>query len=200
MSYRNQIPEHGLAWPYDRILRHRQIQVNKSDTMWNWSFNTPCRSLKGILVLFEEEQLYIRDTSEFYNPKIEKVSVIVEGKTNQQNAQEMRSFEQYDEFCWYFAEGKMRDANINEVQKQLNLHDLSIMEYLDNKYALWLDFRMIDENTLHRTGRRTENALEGITLQIEKKAESAGSLHAYIYLILDAQLNIQNGAFVSAIY
>ena len=26
-----------------------------SDTMWNWSFNTPCKSLKGILVLFEEE-------------------------------------------------------------------------------------------------------------------------------------------------
>ena len=40
---------------YDRILRHRQLTVNKSDTMWNWSFNMPCKSLKGILVLFEEE-------------------------------------------------------------------------------------------------------------------------------------------------
>ena len=39
---------------YDRILRHRQIPVNKKDTMWNWSFNMPCSSLKGILVLFEE--------------------------------------------------------------------------------------------------------------------------------------------------
>ena len=26
---------------YDRILRHRQISMNKSDTMWNWSFNMP---------------------------------------------------------------------------------------------------------------------------------------------------------------
>ena len=59
---------------------------------------------------------------------------------------------------------------------------------------------MMDENTLHRMGRRIENALEGITLQIEKIAESAGNLSAYIYLIMDAQLNIQNGAFVSAIY
>ena len=49
-------------------------------------------------------------------------------------------------------------------------------------------------------GRRIENASEGITLQIEKKAESAGTLNAYIYLIMDAQLNIQNGAYVSAIY
>ena len=39
-----------------------------------------------------------------------------------------------------------------------------------------------------------------VTLQTEKKAESAGNLIAYIYLIMDAQLNIQNGAFVSAIY
>ena len=59
---------------------------------------------------------------------------------------------------------------------------------------------MIDENTLHGTGRRIENALEGITPQIEKKTESDGNLNAYIYLIMDAQLNIQNGAFVSAIY
>ena len=49
-------------------------------------------------------------------------------------------------------------------------------------------------------GRRIENASEGITLQIEKKTESAGALNAYIYLIMDAQLNIQNGTYVSAIY
>ena len=43
---------------YDRILRHRKIVVNKSDKVWNWAFNMPCKSLKGILVLFEEEQSY----------------------------------------------------------------------------------------------------------------------------------------------
>ena len=59
---------------------------------------------------------------------------------------------------------------------------------------------MIDVNDLHRMGRRIWNALEGITLQIEKKAETAGSLNACIYMIMDAQLNIQNGEFVSAIY
>ena len=48
----------SMALLYDRILRHRQISVNKSDTMWNWSFNMPCKSLKGILVLFEEEKSY----------------------------------------------------------------------------------------------------------------------------------------------
>ena len=59
---------------------------------------------------------------------------------------------------------------------------------------------MIDENELHEMGRRTENASEDITLQIEKNEESAGALNAYIYLIMDAQLNIQNGTYVSAVY
>ena len=124
----------------------------------------------------------------------------MEGKPNQLYAQGMRSFEQYDEICEYFAEGKQKDNNANEVQKQLELQDLSVGEYLTDNYALWLDFRTIDENTLHGTGRRIQNASEGILLQIEKKAETAGNLNAYIYLIMDAQLNIQNGAFVSAIY
>ena len=158
-----------MALLYDRILRHRKIIVNKSDTVWNWAFNMPCKSLKGILVLFEEERSYTRDTSKFYNPKRQNVSVIVEGKPNQLYAQGMRSFEQYDEICKYFAKGKQRDNDANEIPKHLQLYDLSLGEYLVNKYALWLDFRMIDENELHGTGRKIENASEGITLQTEKK-------------------------------
>ena len=128
---------------YDRILRHRKFIVNKSNTVWNWAFDTPCKSLKGILVLFEEEQSYTRDTSKFYNSKLQKVSVIVEGKPNQLYAQGMRCFEQYDQICKYFAEGKQRDNDANEIQKHLQLYDLSLGEYLVSKYALWLDFRTI---------------------------------------------------------
>ena len=47
-----------MALLYDRILRHGKIIVNKSDTVWNWAFNMRCKSLKGILVLFEEERSY----------------------------------------------------------------------------------------------------------------------------------------------
>ena len=107
-------------------------------------------------MLFEEEQPYTRDTSKFYNPKIQKVSVIVEGKPNQLYAQGMRSFEQYDEICKYFAEGKQKDNNANEVQKHLQLHDLSVGEYLTDKYALWLDFRTIDENNLLQWNHPTD--------------------------------------------
>ena len=105
----------------------------------------------------------------------------MEGKPNQLYAQGMRSFKQYDEICKYFAEGETTMLIVN-------------------KFALWIDFRTIDENELHGTGRHIENASEGITLQIEKKEESAGALNAYIYQIMDAQLNIQNGAYISVVY
>ena len=124
----------------------------------------------------------------------------MKGKPNQLYAQRMRSFEEYTETRKYFAEGKQRDNNANEIQKHLQLYDLRLGEYLVNKYALWLDFKTIDENELHGTGRRIENASEEITLQIEKKAESAGALNAYIYIIMDAQLNIKDGAYISAMY
>ena len=49
-------------------------------------------------------------------------------------------------------------------------------------------------------GRVIGSAGGGITLQIEKKVDMAGELKVYVYLIMDAQLNIQNGAFVSAVH
>ena len=108
----------------------------------------------------------------------------------------MRSFEQYDKACKYFTEGKQA----NEVQAQLQLYDVNVGEYLLNKYALWLDFRTTDENELHRMGQQIGNTSGGITIQVEKKAKSPGALKAYIYLIMDAQLNIGSGAFKNVKY
>ena len=191
----------SMALLYDRSFRDRQIPVNKSDTTWNWSFNMTCRSLKGILVLFKVEQSQARDKSRLYSSKVQKVSVIIKGKPNQLYTQVMQSFEQYDEICKYFVKGKQKDNDTNEVQKHLQLHGLSIGEYITDKYALWLDFRMTDESALHGRGRGIGRMGGGlITLQTEKKSETAGELKAHIYLIMDAQLNIQNGAFVSAMH
>ena len=77
-----------------------------------------------------------------------KVSVTVAGKPNKLYAQGMRSFEQYDKIYKYFTERKQKDNNANKIQKHLQLYDLSVGQYINNKYALWLDFRMIDENEL----------------------------------------------------
>ena len=126
-----------LAIFYDWVLRHRKITANKSDTLWNINLNVPARSMKGILLLFEDPAAaFQRDTEAFYNPQIQKVEATIEGIPNQ----------------------------------------------------------------LYSQGMKVENASEGVTIQITKKAEKAGALNIYLYVLMDAQLNIEDGRFVSALY
>lgn len=186
---------------FDRVLRHRKITANKSDTLWNINLNVPARSMKGVLLLFKDsETAFARDTEAFYNPKITKVEVTIEGVPNQLFAQGMRTYQQWDETRKLFAAGIKRHPETGAVTRDLHLADVSLGEFLTTKYALWLDLRTTDDGQLHGSGRRVENASEGITLQIAKKAETAGVLNIYLYVIMDAQLNIEDGRFVSAMY
>ncbi len=43
-----------LAILNDRVLRHRKLTKDKSDTFWNVNLNVLAHSMKGILMLFED--------------------------------------------------------------------------------------------------------------------------------------------------
>ena len=186
---------------YDTILRAHIIPLNKSDTSFSIDINSPSKSLKGVLLIFTQERSatkFATDTEEFYNPKITKVEVTVEGVPNELYAQNMEYRHQYVEIIKHFSEGHLKGAGW--VQKDLQLHNINIASYYTDKYALWLDFRTIDDNTFHRSSRRLENTSEGIRLQITKKAESAGKLSCYLYIFQDAQINISNTQFLNVVY
>lgn len=190
---------------YDRVLRHRKLAKNKSDTLWNINLNVPARSMKGILMLFETSSagaLWKRRSESFYNPKITKVEVTVEGVPNQLYSQGMRAYQQWEEARKFFASSpiRKRDPEVARVVKDLGLADVSLEEFLRSKYAFWLDLRTSDDDQLHGSGRRVVNTSEGITLQITKEAEEDGVLNVYLYVIMDAQLHLENGRFVSALY
>ncbi|MEW8525343.1 MAG: hypothetical protein AB2552_20055 [Candidatus Thiodiazotropha endolucinida] len=192
-----------LAILFDRVLRHRKITRDKEDTLWNINLNVPARSMKGILMLFEsaaDQKAFARDTEAFYNPKITKVEVTIEGVPNQLFSQGMHAHHMWDEARKFFAAGSKRHPEAAAIAKDLALADVSLGEYLTSKYSLWLDLRASDDDQLHGSGRRVENASEGVTIQISKKAEAAGPLNIYLFIIMDAQLNIEDGRFVSAIY
>ena len=94
---------------YDRILRARIIPLNNSDTSFSVDINSPSKSLKGVLLIFTKERSatkFTRDTEEFFNPKITKVKVTVEGVPNELYAQNMEYRHQYDEIVKHFAEGQ----------------------------------------------------------------------------------------------
>ena len=167
-----------LAVLYERVLRHRKITANKSDTLWNINLNVPARSMSGILMLFEEPAAaFQRDTEAFCNPKIEKVEVCIEGIPNQLYSQGMRAYQLWGEARKHFAAGTKRHPEVAAVAKDLALADVSLGQFLTSKHALWLDLRTTDDDQLHGSGRRVENASEGVTIQISKKAEAAGALN-----------------------
>ena len=186
---------------YDRILRARIIPLNDSSTTFSVDINSPSKSLKGVLLIFTKERSatkFSRDTEEFFNPKIAKVEVTVQGVPNELYAQTMEYRHQYGEIVKHFAEGRLKEAG--SIQKNLMLHNVNIASYYTDKYALWLDFRTIADNRLHGGGRRLENTSEGIRLQITKKAGSAGRLSCYLYLFQDAQINISDAQFLNIVY
>jgi hypothetical protein len=183
---------------YDRILRHRRITKNKADTLWNININVPARSMKGILMLFEDPER--ESTEHFYNPKIEKVEMTIEGVPNQLYSQGMRAYQQWDEINKYFALTSKRNKETDQVAKDLNFTDTHIGKYLTTNYALWLDLRTTDDNTLHGSGREIQNASEGITIQITKKQEADEKLNIYLYIIQDAQINFEDGRFKDVRY
>ena len=186
---------------YDRILRTRIIPLNNSNTSFSVDINSPSKSLKGVLLIFTKERSATKftcDTEEFFNPKITKVEVTVEGVPNELYAQNMEYRHQYNEIMKHFAEGRLKETGA--IQEDLQLHNINMALYYTDKYALWLDFRTMDDNRLHSSGRRLENTSEGIRLQITKEAGAVGKLSCCLYIFQDAQINTSDTQFLNAVY
>ena len=104
---------------------------------FQWISILPSKSLKGVLLIFTQERSatkFVRDTEEFYNPKITKVEVTVEGVPNELYAQNMEYSHQYHEIVKHFAEGRLKEAGA--IQKDLQLHNVNIASFYTDKYAL----------------------------------------------------------------
>lgn len=189
---------------FDRVRCKDKMLKDKSDTEWTINLNVPARSMKGILMLFEDPIAggapWARDSEDFYNPKITKVEVTIEGVPNQLYSKGMFSYQHWDEARKLFGAGSKRHPETGNVIKDLELADVTVGEFLTSKYALWMDLRVTDDDQLHGSGLKLQNTSEGVTLHITKKAEAAGKLNVYLYYIMDAQLNLEEGRYVSVLY
>jgi len=106
---------------YTRVLRHRKLAFNKRDVTWNINLNTPTRSLKGILLLFEDPAVgtmwpaFGRNSELYYNPLITKVQVTVEGIANQLYVQGMLPYHHRDEIVKEFAREDLKGAELSST-------------------------------------------------------------------------------------
>jgi len=65
-----------------------------------------------------------------------------------------------------------------------------MMDYYDDKHAIWIDLRSTHDNILHGSGMKLTNIDAGIQLKMERTANKPEH-RMYVYLVADAQMSIQ---------
>ena len=177
---------------FDRIHMFEHRHVNKNDTLWNVSIAQPIRSLRGILFLWKDPS--VKNPQRFYNPRVKKTMITVDGMPNQLYSKGMETYQHWNEVKKFFGDTDAEHAQ--RVARDLNNYGVEIEDYYKDKYGLWLDFRSNDDNILHGSGRTIKNH-GGINIELNRDAESAGDLSMYVFLIMDAQLKLEDGSFSS---
>lgn len=179
---------------YERVQRSDFINFDKSDVAWSIKISQNIRSLKGVLLLFKEDD---SNPNSFYNPKIKNTTVTIEGKPSQLFDGGLNSNEHWDEIKMFFGDSSSEFGA--GVAKDLGLYSMTLGKYLKDNYGLWLDMRSDEDNKSHGSGRKIGQG-GGILINIKKTAETAGGLSCYVFIVMDAQLNIENGNFANVQY
>lgn len=60
------------------------------------------------------------------------------------------------------------------MQKKMLFGGMDIGGCYTSNFVLWIDFKTTEEFKFHGSGKRVENALEGVTLQIKKTLRERG--------------------------
>ena len=71
--------------------------------------------------------------------------------------------------------------------------------YAEDKFGLLIDLRSMASQEMHGSGTRLVNTTDGVQLEI-KRATGKGPFNCHIFVISDAQFNIQNRQLDSVMY
>ena len=96
----------GKHFMFDHVTHHKTITVNKgSAQIINESMKVPCRSIKGLLLLFSEPYAGgTRQPKKFFNPNITSLQVSVNGVFNKVYSQGMEERDMWDKVKSHFGE------------------------------------------------------------------------------------------------
>ena len=174
-----------LALPFTRVFEHRFTAINKSDGVVNLAVNAPSKSLSTILILAvdPDDRKKFDHKTVWKNLDITRVNIGIEG-VEKVNA--------------LYASGMQKENTYDQIRKFLGSDDITLGDFLTEKYALCVDLRPSIDPSQHGNGANLQNTSEGVTLEIHRVAGTGnGKLNLHIFVFQDAQLNILNGRFHS---
>ena len=181
---------------YDRIVRLEQRNLKDSDTLWNFEVNVTCKSLKGLLFLWKNDEGFGRKTDDFVNPSIKNITLQIKGQPNMLFPQGMKSKHFYEQAYNHFVDMKKGQ----ETGKQYGLTNMSPKKYHETGFGLWVDFRSVHDNLIHGSGMRFDKVGDLIAVRMEKAKGTNGNLRCFVYAFMDAVLHFSNGSFSNIEY
>ena len=175
---------HGKEFAYDQVVLEEVVEVNRgTEGILNCRVNPQRRSLKGILLLFIVPYTAgARDSENYLNPDITKVSVTVNSSPNKSYNEGINGIDMWNEVSRFFGTKSSGRPNMN------------LTKYLtDNKFGLFIDLRSMADTSLHGDGQRLLNTKDGVHLAIERNTTGSGRVKCHIFTISDAQMNFMKG-------
>ena len=116
----------------------------------------------------------------------------IEGIPNQLFSNGILRTDIYDE-CERFLSGMYKEErSIDNTVKKLSLSWVDPIEFFDKKYSVWLDFKSTQDNFLNGSGRKIVSVSEGISLKIDREADTRTrfSRTIYAFMSMDGLLQI----------
>ena len=130
-----------------------------------------------------------RDSEKYVFLDLMKVSVTINGSPNMLYNNGIESKDMWEEARCFFVKEKNKTEHMD--MKKF---------YTGDKFGLVIDMRSMADQTMRGSGNQILNSADGVQLEIERKAEGSGKVNCHIFVISDAQLNIQNRQFNSVTY
>ena len=181
--------QNGKEILYDHVSRGNKLRVDSSAELINIKVDSQRRSMKGILLLFVEPYTAgTRDSEKYGFPELDKVSVTINGSPNMLYNNGIEREDAWRQAGRFFMKEKQKPQHMT-LQKY----------FAEDKFGLLIDLRSMASQKMHGSGTRLVNTTDGVQLEIKRKT-GKGPFNSHIFVISDAQVNIQNRQLDSVMY
>ena len=181
--------ESGKEFLYDYVTRNKIFRIKSYDDHINITVNSQRRSMKAILLLFVKPYAAgARDLEEYIFPDLKKVLVTINGSPNMLYNNGIEGEDVWSQASGFF---------MKERQKPQHMSVNNF--YAKDKFGLLIDLRSMASQEMHGSGTRLVNSTDGVHLEITRET-GKGPFNCHVFVISDAQFNIQNRQLDSAMY
>ena len=181
--------ESGKEFLYDHVSRNSVKRVDTSTELMNIKVDSQRRSMKGILLLFVKPYTAgTRDSEEYVFPDLKKALVTINGSPNMLCNNGIEGEDAWRQASRFFMKEKHKPQHI--TLKKF---------YAEDKFGLLFDLRSMASQEMHGSGTRLVNTTDAVQLEI-KRTTGKEPFNCHIFVISDAQMNIQNRQLDSVMY